>query len=274
MSFPIARRRLLQTGAAFGGARTAAAQGRDGDVVEIPKHETATIDGRQWDTPLPGGMTVDAAHRSVLLRFPTAAEEIAVLLGRGRVLVRAELALTYAGYEIVPAGYLCRDQMGRQAWTDDPPTWHIQAWPLRQAWRANKTDGPTFNASVNGRRYWARYGASDPAHDRHPHPLEPQELSFAQTEARIDITRLLSTTAIERDAGQRLRWLEQSGVLLGKVETWDSRYREAGNAYEWAMPTGGHGLSFAAPRLVITTRPVAGGGTVAVRLPPPLQQQW
>jgi hypothetical protein len=272
MSFSIARRRLLLTGAALGAAPDVLAQGRDGDVFEIPKHETATIDGRQWDTPMPGGMTVDAAHRSVLLRFPSAAEEIAGLLGHGRVLVRAELALGYAGYEIVPDGYLSREA-GRRAWTDNPPTWHVQAWALRQAWTADKTTGPTFNASVNGRRYWARYGAGDPAHDRHPDLLEPQELSFAQTEARIDITRLLATAAIERDAGQRLRWLEQSGFLLRKVETYDSRYREAGNAYEWAMPTGGHGLSFASPRLVVTTRRVA-AGTVSIVLPPPLEREW
>ena len=83
MSFPIARRRLLLTGAAAGAASPAFAQGGDGDIVEISRHETATIDGRHWDTPLPGGMTVDAAHRSVLLRFPTGAEDIAQLLGRG-----------------------------------------------------------------------------------------------------------------------------------------------------------------------------------------------
>ena len=277
MSFPIARRRLLLSGAALGAApsafsQPALAQGRDGDILEISRHETATIDGRQWDTPMPGGTTVDAAHRSVLLRFPTAAEDIAALLSRGRVLVRAELALAYAGYELVPDGYLCRDGLGRQQWTDDPPTWHIQAWPLRQAWTADKASGPTFNASVNGRRYWARYGASDPAHDRFADLLEPQELSVARTEARIDVTRLLATAAIERNAGERLRWLEQSGVLLAKVETYDSRYRDAGNAYEWAMPTGGHGLRFSAPRLIVTSRPVAAGGTVAISLPPPLAQ--
>ncbi|MCY0725935.1 hypothetical protein OVW19_29775, partial [Klebsiella pneumoniae] len=83
---------------------------------------------------------------------------------------------------------------------------------------------------------------------------------------------LLATAEIERDAGQRLRWLEQSGFLLRKVETYDSRYREAGNAYEWAMPTGGHGLSFASPRLIITSRRV--GGTMAIALPPPLEQEW
>ena len=59
MSFPVARRRLLLTGAALGAAPGALAQGRDGDVLEISKHETATIDGRQWDTP------IRAARRSM-----------------------------------------------------------------------------------------------------------------------------------------------------------------------------------------------------------------
>src|SRR5206468_2343828 len=80
--------------------------------------------------------------------------------------------------------------------------------------------------------------------------------------------------AIERDAGQRLRWLEQSGFLIAKVETYDSRYREASNAYEWAMPTGGHGLRFATPRLIITSRRVAGGSAVSIVLPPPLEREW
>src|SRR5258708_9891821 len=114
MSFSIARRRLLLTGAAIGAAPDVLAQGRDGDVFEIPKHETATIDGRQWDTPMPGGMTVDAAHRSVLLRFPSASDDTAALLSPGRVLVRAKLSLGYAGYEIVPDGYLSREA-GRRA---------------------------------------------------------------------------------------------------------------------------------------------------------------
>ncbi len=272
MSFSIARRRLLLTGAAVGAARDTFAQSRDADVFEISKHETATMDGRHWDTPMPGGTTVDAAHRSVLLRFPTAAEEIAGALRRGRVLAKAELVLRYDGYEIVPEGYLCREGLGRKQWTDDPPTWHIQAWPLRRAWKADKATGPTFNASVNSRRYWARYGAADPALDRYPDPLEPQELSSARTEARIDITPLLASAALEREAGQRLLWLALSGFLLSKVETYDSRYRASSDAYEWAMPTGGHGLSFTTPRLAVTTRRT--GGTVAITLPPPLEQEW
>ena len=73
---------------------------------------------------------------------------------------RAGAALSTAT-EIVPEGYLCRDGLGRKVWTENPPNWHVQAWPLRHPWKADKEHGPTFNARVNGKRYWARYGASD-----------------------------------------------------------------------------------------------------------------
>ena len=182
-----------------------------------------------------------------------AADEIADLLRSGRVLVQAELVLRYGGYEIIPGGYTCREGLGRKAWTENPPSWHVQAWALRHAWKADRTTGPTFNASVNGKRYWARFGASDPG-DRSSEAIEPQELSKYAPEARLDFTRLLSTAVLEREAGARLRWLEQSGFLLRKVETYDTRYRVPGDAYEWAMPTGGHGLRFAAPRVIVTLR--------------------
>ena len=239
------------------------AQGRI-EWLEIKESQTATIDGRQWDQPIVGGTTVDAVHRSVLLRFPTATRTIADRLRQGRVLVRAELALRYDGYEIVPDGYTCRESLGRKAWAENPPTWHIQAWPLRQFWYADATSGPTFNASVNGRRYWARYGAGDPMHDRVIGLLEPEELSAQAREARFDISHLFSTAVIEQDAGARLRWLEQCGFLLRKVETYDSRYR-AGDAYEWAMPVGGHGLRFASARIVLGLRKI--DSAVAVVLP-------
>ncbi len=273
MSFDLDRRHLLFAGAALAATPARALAQSGGELFEVTKSETATIDGRNWDRPAAGGATIDAVHRSVLLRFPTAATEIASVLRPGRVLVKVELSLRYSGYEIVPEGYTSREGLGRQAWTQDPPNWHVQAWPLRQAWIADATIGPTFNASVNGRRNWARYGASDPARDRIVDVLNPQELSRGATEARFDITRLLATPMIERDAGARLRWLEHCGFLLRKVETYDSRYRGRGDAYEWAMPTGGHGLRFANPRLLITARRLS-GGTVSIILPIALDREW
>jgi hypothetical protein len=272
MSSPIERRRLLLGGAALGALPVRAMAQGSGDVLEIKASETATIDGRTWDKPLVGGTTFDAVHRSVLLRFPTAGDEIAAFLRRGRVLVGAELVLHYAGYEIVPADYVCRDGMGRKAWTENPPTWHVLAAPLRKPWAADAETGPTFNASVNGLRYWSRFGAGDPQADRVYDLFEPQELSKERTEARIDITRMLATPALARDAGERLRALDHQGFILRKLETYDSRYRDPGNAYEWAMPIAGHGLTFDMPRLVITTRRT--DGSVAIVLPPGLQGEW
>lgn len=268
MTLRLTRARFLRAAAAASaGVLPSSVQARGEELFEVIDSETATIDGRDWDTPIVGGRTVDAVHRSVLLRFPDAADTIAMLLRRGKILLKAELSLQYDGYEIVPEGYTCREALGRKLWTENPPTWHVHAWPLRRPWIADKQTGPTFNASVNGRRYWARYGAADAERDRHEGLLEPQELSVASREARFDITRLLAADVLAREAGARLLALEQCGFLLAKVETYDSRYRQPGDAYEWAMPTGGHGLRFARPRLLLTCRPIAGSGTVAVSLP-------
>ena len=268
MSARLTRSGFLRGGAALGAASLPlAAEARGEEVFEVTESETATIDGRAWDKPFVGGMTVDAVHRSVLLRFPGAADTIALLLHRGKVLVKATLSLRYSGYEIVPEGYTCREALGRPLWTRDPPTWHLQAWPLRQAWIADPATGPTFNAVANGRRHWGRYGASDPVRDRFADLADVQELSIARPEALFDITRLLATDALAREAGARLLMLEQCGFLLRKVETYDTRYRQA-DAYEWAMPIGGHGLHFAQPRLLLTCRPLPGAGAVAISLPP------
>ncbi|MBV8393694.1 MAG: hypothetical protein JOY81_10985, partial [Alphaproteobacteria bacterium] len=267
MSRPFPRRHLLLAGSALGATpapRFAWAQQGDGPI-EIATHESATIDGRKWDTPIPGGNTFDAVHRSVLLRFPTAAEEISDYLKGGRVLQRAELVLAYQGYELVPDGYLCRDGMGRQPWTENPPNWHVELFPIRAIWKADRERGPTFNASVNGLRYWKRYGASDPEVDRVDGVFEPQELSKYTPEARFDVTPMLSTAAVRGNPGARLRWLADAGFLLRKLETYDSRYRQPGSAYDWNMATGGHGLTFANPRLVIAGRRTT--AFVAVTLP-------
>ncbi len=278
MSLRLTRSKFLRATAAASASvavPATSAEARGEEMFEVTDCEIASIDGREWDKPIMGGRTVDAVHRSVLMRFPGAADAIAIELRKGRILIKAELVLRYDGYEIVPSGYTCRDGLGRKLWTDDPPTWHVQAWPLRQPWIADKVTGPTFNASVNGLRYWARFGAADITRDRHTGLIDPQQLSSKAQEARLDITKLLATDVLAKEAGARLLALEQQGFLLAKVETYDSRYRELGNAYEWAMPTGGHGLHFAAPRLVLTCRPItgSGGGTVAVTLPPRLDRK-
>ena len=66
----ISRRGLVIAGAAVGTSSKLAAQDRGVETVEMADSETASIDGRIWDKPMVGGKTVDAVHRSVLLRFP------------------------------------------------------------------------------------------------------------------------------------------------------------------------------------------------------------
>ena len=72
----ISRRGLVIAGATLGAPFRLAAQDRGVETVEIADSETASIDGRIWDKPIVGGKTVDAVHRSVLLRFPAMAEPI------------------------------------------------------------------------------------------------------------------------------------------------------------------------------------------------------
>ena len=59
---------------------------------------TATIDGRHWDKAFVGGRTVDAVHRSVLLRYPGPADAFAAALSQGRDHAKAEHAFTYHAY--------------------------------------------------------------------------------------------------------------------------------------------------------------------------------
>ena len=60
-----------------------AAQDNASAVLTFAQAQTAGMDGREWDKSFPGAMTVDAVHRTVLLRFPSTAEKIKGQLGRG-----------------------------------------------------------------------------------------------------------------------------------------------------------------------------------------------
>jgi hypothetical protein len=218
--------------------------------------QTAGIDGRDWDATLPGAATVDAVHRGVLLRFPSSAPEIKKRLDSGLEIATAEIVLEYDGHELSPPGYVVRTALGQKKWKADAPRWHVVAWALRRPWFADKARGPTFNAYVNGAGYWTRYGASDIAQDRHAARFGPAEVSQASTLGRLDITPLLTDAAYGRDLAARIRAFEQHGLLLKKLETYDVRYRDHWEAYEWAVPTGGHGIRFRNARLEITFRPL------------------
>ena len=214
--------------------------------LTIDTVETAGIDGRDWDQSFPGAVTVDAVHRSVLVRFPGAAARIAERLAAGGQIARAELVLTYEAHELDAPGYTSRVGMMLPQLKANPPRWHITAAALDKAWRS-----PTFNAYLNDAGYWAKYGAQA---DRFDVAFAPAEVSVTNTEGRIDVTAAVINPVFGADLGTRLRGLDERGFLLKKLEIYDFRYKgpDWGNSYEWAVPTGGHGLRFKPPQLVVT----------------------
>jgi len=219
-------------------------------VLAVEQSQTAGIDGREWDKTFPGAMTVDAVHRSVLLRFPTAAEAIKAKLEAGLTIAKVEVVLDYADHEILPQGYIGAT-MGQHKWQADPPRWHIVAWVLRRPWVSGKEQGPTFNAYLNGAGYWTKYGAADVEKDRFVTRFGPTELSQSTPRARLDITAVLKDPRFGADLERRLRLIEENGLLLKKLETYDHRYLDPGH-YEWGVATGGNGLAFQNPRLIVT----------------------
>ena len=231
----------------------------------LDQSQTAGINGLEWDKTFTNALTVDAVNRAVLVRFPGAAEAIKAKLESGLAIEKVELVLEYAGHELMPKGYTTRSMMV-PALTNNPPNWHVMAVALRRPWLADVKQGPTFNAYLGGAGYWTKYGAQDPLTDRFPTHFEPAEVSLANPIGKMDVTAVVTDPAFGRDLGQRLRAVEEHGFLLRKLESYDIRYKDGGNAYEWEVPTGGNGLSFKSPRLQLTFKP---GPNVAVPLPAP-----
>ena len=203
----------------------------------------------------PGALAFDAVHRSLLLRFPTAAERIAEQVGNGLEICKVELVLPYRDHEFWPEGYAEPSGMSflGEQWASTPPTWHAVAWALRRPWAADKDSGPTFNAFINGRGYWRMYGAQDTQADRFPQQFGPTEVSYKAPEGRMDITAMVNDAAFGENLGQRLRALAEQGVIVRKWETYDARYLTGG--YEWGVSTGGRGILIQAPKLVVTFGP-------------------
>ena len=254
--------------AALAAAGGASAQDA-GLTLTFDRVETAGISGfRQWwDAAQPGaahanstnGLVFDAVHRSLLVRFPGAAEKLAAEFDKGFVVQKAELVLPFAGTDTGTFNgradsYVDRMSFGgAENYAKNKPRWHALAWLLRKPWLADTNLGPTFNAYVNGAGYWAKYGAQDTEHDRFPAVFGPAEVSVSQAEGRMDVTPVLTNAAYGASPGQRLRALEECGFLLRKWETYDFRFRKPGDgAYEWQVSTGGFGLYIRAPKLVVT----------------------
>jgi hypothetical protein len=233
---------------------------------------TSGIDARERDRAFPGAATVDAVHRSVLLRCPSAAMEVARAVGNGLSIERAELVLDHAGSEIVPGGYTLRAGLSEGRWRGELPRWHLVGWALRRPWTPDEALGPTFNAFVKDLGYWTRYGAGDVGNDRYSPRFGPVELSQTQPTARLDVSAILSSPAFGSDIVTRATVLADCGILLRKLETYDFRYRDWADAYEWNVATGGHGLRFANLRLVLTVRrePEGARGLRTVGIPAPV----
>lgn len=258
-------RTWLRTALLAGALGSTTAMADAAEILTLDTAQTAGISAQEWDRTFPGATRMDAIGHPVLLRFPGAAEAIAARIAEGRAVEKVEVVLTYDGHETVPSRYTVRGGLMQGKFEDNPPRWHVVAQPLRRPWVQDDEHGPTFNAAIRGVRYWEHFGAAA-AMDRYDLTFEPVELSHAAPEARLDVTVLLADNAFGADLGARLRAFEEQGLILRKLETYDHRYDEWWSAYEWATPTGGNGLMFAEPKLVVT---LAAAEPAAVALPPP-----
>ena len=193
----------------------------------LDRVETTGIDARSGEKPVPGARTVDAVHRSVLVRFPDAYEAARRGHGKGYAIERAEIRFAYSGYETSPAGYVVRPS---PRWKAEPPSWHLVGWALKHP--------------------------DDPS-DRYARVFGPEELSAGHPNASIDVTDLFGAADFGPDAPTRARSFARNGLVFRKLESYDSRYRDEGDAYDWAVATGGHGLTFERPVLVLTWRRAA-----------------
>ncbi|OPZ24716.1 MAG: hypothetical protein BWZ02_02793 [Lentisphaerae bacterium ADurb.BinA184] len=209
-----------------------------------------------WSSDAPGALVFDAVHRSLLVRFPDAAEKIAAALKQNKLAVaKVELVLPFRDTEFWPEGYADPSGMSflGDLWVRIPPQWHAVAYALRRPWGADARTGPTFNAFVNGAGYWAKYGAQDTTQDRFAPEFGPAEVSHANTVGRLDVTAVLTDPAFGRTLGERLRTLADCGFLVRKQEYYDIRYFTGG--YEWGTATGGRGILIHTPQLAVTFGP-------------------
>ena len=216
----------------------------------------------------PGGLVFDAVHRSLLVRFPDAAERIAEQLGKGYDVEKVELVLPFRDTEFWPEGYA--DPAGMSflgdLWVKNPPRWHAIAYALRKPWITNPTNGPTYNAYVNGTGFWAKYGAQDETKDRFPKQFGPAEVSHQQIEGRMDVTATLTEPAYGKTIVERLRAFADQGLLVRKWEIYDMHFFTG--AYEWGTATGGRGILIGTPKLVVTFKPTETAQRV-IKLPVP-----
>jgi len=278
-----------------GASRVADAQDNPEAIfITIEDSQTAGISGFRelWDKPQPGALVFDAVHRSLLVRFPDAAERTAEQVRRGYRIEKVELLLTFKDAELDarPIGYRQRWGWGvKDLYEKRKPRWHAVAWALRRPWQADAKTGPTFNANVAGSRYWSRFGATDTSEDRFPTRFGPTEVSHYHAfgvvdevtgrkpetkpsetaqPAGMDITAVLTDPAFGRSVAERLRAFADCGLLVRKWETYDFRFRHPFYGYGWGQGAGGRGLVIERPKLRVTLAPDPAAARSLGQLPP------
>ena len=222
------------------------------DAVVKDRGQTAV-----WDGVKPGPLAFDAVHRSLLVRFPDAAEKIAAAAAAGQTVAKVELVLPYLDEEIWPPGrtdFPSPDGYRyRTNWDCDKlyrrnrPNWHVLAYALRKPWQS-----PTYNAASEG-VFWKRFGASDTNEDRFATAFGPVEVSSYKPEGRLDVTAVLTNAAYGKSLAERLQVLAECGFVLTKQEVYDTRYYQ--DAYEWAISTGPRAILIKQPKLEVTLAP-------------------
>ncbi len=212
---------------------------------------------KRQDGGLPGALAFDAVHRSLLVRFPGSGAAIAAKMAQGYTVAKMELVLPLKEVEFWPEGYRMSAGLSfvGDKWVKNPPTWHAVAWSLRRPWQADALTGPTFNSFINGRGFWAKYGAQDEKQDRFPRTYGPAEVSTRAPEGHLDVTPALNDAAFGPSLAVRLRRLDSCGFLVRKWESYDTRYKDGWNCYEYGTATGQRGILVKTPRLVVTFEP-------------------
>jgi hypothetical protein len=240
-----------------------------GPINQIDKGANGKGPSAVWDPSqrnngnLPGAIVADAVHRSLLVRFPGAALGIAKKINAGFQIVGANVVLKYKGYELWAEGYTLPAGMSflGEQWLKGKPKWHLVGYALRKPWIADRNLGPTYNSSIHGKVFWTGYGACDVKMDRFPKKLGPVEVSAEATTGQLDVSDLLISSEFGEKIEDRLRVVEQQGLIIKKEEVYDASFW--GGGYEWATSTGGRGILLGTPELEVYFVPGVSPNSVA-----------
>lgn len=196
----------------------------DPTALRLDEPVTAIINARaadqttvEWQAP-DDALYFDAVHRSLLLRFPGAAERIAHRVRKGQRVASATLTLTWVDQELRRT----RGYRGR-GWAipgiddeDEPvdPGWHARAWLLKKPWDDHYAWGATWDEAIEGAMPWDEPGALAKGKDRGEEPVAIARIGESHRRAELDITELFETD----DLAGILRQLSDRGLLIDRKE--------------------------------------------------------